>query len=100
MILGGDGSTDRVRQPQADAVGATAGEDYHLLTAPEMPTHRHSFQVNTEGYPDGGGDTGGSYKYWNEWRSGRSTIYTTYAGSDSAHNNMPPYMTLNWIIKY
>jgi len=72
----------------------------HTLTRAEMPMHTHSFGVNKEGYPDGGADTGGSYRYWNEWHSGRSYVYPTAEGEDSPHNNMPPYMALNWIIKY
>jgi len=82
------------------AFGETAGEETHVLTADEMPAHSHSFQVNTEGFPDGGYDTGGSYKYWNTLRPERSNIYTTISGGNLPHNNMQPYFALNWIIKY
>lgn len=78
----------------------TGGEEKHVLAADEMPAHNHSFQVNTEGFPDGGYDTSGSYKYWNTWRPERSNIYTTTGGGNVPHNNMQPYFALNWIIKY
>ena len=87
--------------PSASPVlSATGGEETHILTAPEMPAHNHSFQVNTEGFPDGGYDTGGSYKYWNYWRPERVNIPTSTSGGNLPHNNMQPYFALNWIIKY
>jgi len=99
VILMADPSA-AVLQSATVVLGATGGEETHLLIEGEMPAHNHYFQVNTLGYPDGGGDTGGSYAYWNYWRPERSNIYTTTSGGNLPHNNMPPYFALNWIIKY
>lgn len=83
------------------AFGNMGGEERHLLTVPEMPVHSHSFSVNTNGYPDGGADTNPSkYEYWNRWHSPWDVIGTSNSGGDQPHNNLPPYLAVNFIIKY
>jgi microcystin-dependent protein len=84
----------------SDAVlGATDGEERHTLTNAEMPAHNHNFPVNKEGCPDGGMDKCG-YQYWsNNWPANVNQS-TNYQGSSQPHNNMPPYVALNWIVKY
>jgi microcystin-dependent protein len=89
-----------VLQYSSRVLGATSGEEAHVLTYNEMPSHRHSFTVNREGCPDGGYDRNCGYYYWTNLWPDDSTRYTTYEGSNWAHNNMPPYIALNWIIKY
>jgi hypothetical protein len=75
-------------------VGQTGGEVNHKLTVDEMPNHRHGVDQQFQGKgndKDGGGvlnkDGTGIY------------LYTTYAGGDKAHNNMPPYYVLCYIMK-
>jgi microcystin-dependent protein len=86
---------------------SSGGEETHVLSVAEMPSHGHSFDVNKEGWPDGGDipapSPAESYRYWNTLYTKFPTHYTvsvTQAGSNQPHNNMPPYMALNWIIKY
>jgi microcystin-dependent protein len=104
VVLGLDSGANRVRQPEANTFGAASGEDYHQLSVEEMSRHNHDISV-----------AGHDYKYLLR-RSGANTV--KYAdntasepdikviqeiqprGGDQPHNNMPPYMTLNWIIKY
>ena len=80
------------------AAGATGGEAMHTLTVAEMPSHKHSYKLDYE-YVSGGsnmvadesgaGLPGGAYP----------TQYTDSIGDGSAHNNMPPYYALAYIMR-
>jgi microcystin-dependent protein len=103
---------------------ATGGEVNHTLTNAEMPYHSHGGATsgrdrsqNHQHTPDGGGYFaqylgGGGVIYYNgtgEARPGSSVTGFTdpadhlhYIGADggsAAHNNMPPYIVLAYIIK-
>jgi microcystin-dependent protein len=100
MILMADPGATVLAHSNA-VLGATDGEERHQLSEPEMPWHNHTFDVNTDGFPDGGADTHSTYyEYWNRYHTPWDTIGTSYRGSSWPHNNMPPYIALNWIIKY
>lgn len=75
------------------ALGDVGGEETHGLTVAELAVHVHAnVAENNPGgssIPSGGGGTGGG-AYGN---SGP-------AGSSTAHNNMTPFFTINYIIKY
>ncbi|MEO8391769.1 MAG: tail fiber protein [Chloroflexota bacterium] len=87
----GGTSANRVVATQADNLGQGAGEENHTLTAAEMPVHTHSYRkINFTGTTLGTGGTGSSAD---------DAAQTGSAGSGSAHNTMPPYITLNYIIK-
>lgn len=72
--------------------GDEGGEELHSLTDAEMPSHTHA-QVYTPGPDSTNGIEGGSGTV------GNAPQTTGSAGSDTAHNNMPPYVTINFIIK-
>ena len=93
-------------------LGETGGEPWHTLTAGEIPSHTHPItdpqHVHSLPYMVGGGGTGGP---WTAGSDGNlytditelaSTGITVNAntGGDNSHNNMPPYVGLNFIIKY
>ena len=68
----------------------------HTLTTDEMPSHKHDFTVPTinctgTACPRHNPYTG---RYSNSGPAG-----TTYNGGNQAHNNMPPYYTVFYIMK-
>jgi len=80
----GSGLTDR-------ALGQKLGEENHLLTVNEMPSHRHYLASVTNG-----GQYAGAYNTG----SGLSSCSTGDTGGNAAHNTMQPSYGLNFIIKY
>lgn len=95
----GGSSANRVTAAAADSLGGSSGAEDHTLTESEMPSHTHpptspdtafitrfgSGSSVVDG-PNGGGSQMGV----------RSETGST--GGDTAHNNMPPYMTLDFMI--
>ena len=95
MALGldnmGGTSADRVTNIQADAMGGADGEENHLLTVEELAAHTHTVEIGSLTLADG-------------WEDATTTnsgpITSSSTGGDQAHNNMPPFMALNYLIKY
>ena len=82
------------------AVSVTGGEESHILTMSELPRHNHTNSDHYLNFKTGSngasaGDTtvvvSGTHQYSNK--------AVGYTGEDAAHNNMPPYYALCYIIK-
>lgn len=88
MVVGagaGAGLTTRV-------LGGWGGEETHLLTKPELPSHYHTMtQIGGSTLIPSAGS--GPYSI-----PARVTTNTTSEGNDQAHNNMPPFFTLTYCI--
>ena len=69
----------------------TGGEYMNVLTELEMPSHTHNYEDRTQRHPNIGG-SGGSIgdTQVTDVRETRSR------GGDEPHNNMPPYLVLNF----
>ena len=83
------------------------GEENHVLTINEMPSHAHSTNSNTvfscpipwfSNYKSNVGYLGGDCAGATNDANYNSTNSST-AGDGQAHNNMPPFYTLAYIIK-
>jgi len=74
-------------------LGAIGGETSHTLTTAELPPHHHAQKFNTQAVASGTGETPHKLN-----ASGAYNVNTGDTGSGNAHNNMPPYTALNFII--
>lgn len=91
----GGASANRVTAAQADSLGGASGAENHTLTTGEMPAHTHDEYT----YVGGGGSNGVQNNNSSQVAGTLSVQDTGSAGSGGAHNNMAPYVALNYIIK-
>ena len=74
-------------------IGQGGGEYRHELTVEEMPKHKHSLRVKPDHVRgDHGDDWPVHHGHWD-------TFETTEAGGSQPHNNMPPYLVMNFCRK-
>lgn len=75
-----------------DTLGETGGAKTHTLQVTEMPAHTHSYTNPHAG-------SGSNYHPTDDNQTGSSSETTGSTGGGQAHNNLQPYITLNYIIK-
>src|SRR5258708_15318878 len=99
----GNGLSDRF-------TGETGGEPAVALLTSEMPAHVHAVNINNVG----GGTVDPTAAQWSQAKVGRqgtnpyfrnptkpvtmNPLALAVAGGSAPHNNMPPYLVLNFII--
>lgn len=80
-------------QTEFNAVGETGGAKTHTLDTTEIPAHTHTISANN-------GGTGGSTPSPGSTSSSTNATYQSGStGGGGAHNNLQPYIALNYIIK-
>ena len=83
-------------------LGQSGGEDQHTLTTQEMPTHSHP-GVGSSNAPNAappGNNFWATYKLYSgpPTNSPMSGNAVANAGSSQPHQNLSPYLTLNFIV--
>lgn len=80
-------------------LGEQKGEEKHKLSVSEMPAHSHSYsraRWDTMSWKSGGRDP-----FWTDEEEKKyDNPVTETTGGNEAHNNLPPYYALTYIIKY
>lgn len=96
-------------------IAEKAGEESHTLSVGEMPAHTHTQNPHTHvpangdgnkafmidepvSYGWGAGAQAGGFQRWGSTAPTTATNQNT--GGGEAHNNMPPFLVINHIIKY
>lgn len=86
---------------QFSFIGQKGGAVEHTLTVSELPPHKHSMDQSGGGNL-GFAEAGGSTRYTTGYGAGRANtgIVTADQGGGAPHNNLPPYLVANWLIKF
>jgi microcystin-dependent protein len=76
-------------------LGGDGGAETHTLTVAEIPAHDHARTLSAGALANS--DESGAT---NTTSVKRSDFAVRSTGGDEAHNNMPPWLALNYIIRY
>lgn len=77
-----------------NTLGKTGGEKTHTLNINEIPSHTHALDILGSG-----GETPAGLNYTVS-AGGANSNFTQLTGGGQAHNNLQPYLVMNYIIKY
>jgi microcystin-dependent protein len=101
----GGNSANRVTNSSADYIGGNSGAEYHTLDNSETPNNTYSYAPPTASidhnapaqYCTSGSCVSGNFVL----NFSPGALYGPYSENNgSPHNNMQPYIALNYIIKY
>lgn len=79
------------------SIGTTGGEKEHTLTIEEMPSHRHSWSLGANVVANATSHT--AVTNYNSTGGGLGVATMNSTGGNQSHNNLQPYLVVNYIIK-
>jgi len=79
-------------------LGSEGGEERHILTAGEMPSHQHIIYGQDNNAQANGYSSNEVAQVQNPADGGFQRL-TSETGGNDPHNNMPPYLAVRYIIK-
>jgi microcystin-dependent protein len=82
-------------QTEFNTLGKAGGNKTHTLTISEMPNHAHNYN-DTYGVQN----LEGTFNNANACDETERWETTSYSGGGQAHNNLQPYVSVNFVIKY
>lgn len=85
------------RASGAGGRGAAGGAQAHTLTDSEIPAHQHAFPYAVAGVAVGTGTNNGMLDP--NAHTVNTSAQTATVGSGQPHNNMPPFLTITFLIK-
>lgn len=86
-------------------LGEYAGEYEHTLTVDQMPNHNHGVYSTSSKWVNGAGiyasnvGAGSGWEIVSNWASNANFLDTRKVGGGKAFKSMPPYYSMNFIIK-
>ncbi|MBB6333631.1 phage tail protein [Schaalia hyovaginalis] len=86
-------------------LGEYAGEYEHTLTVDQMPNHNHGVYSTSSKWVNGAGiyasnvGAGSGWEIVSNWAANANFLDTRKVGGDKAFKSMPPYYSVNFIIK-
>lgn len=83
-----------------NAPNKTGGAKTVTLDINNIPAHKHQETYNASSVAAGGGTAVGGLTSTGGTTEVPAEQYTKNAGGGQAHENMPPYVTVNYMIKY
>lgn len=84
-------------QTEFDTLGESGGSKTHTLTTSEMPSHSHTQRSGASLNVTGGANSGLAYDHFGSTIN--SNMVTADTGGGQAHNNLQPYLVVNYIVK-